>query len=271
MPDVAELKQAHHATWAAGNYAAVAEMIDAVPPAHLLESVGVEPEMDVLDVATGTGNVALRAAALGASVVGLDLTPELFEAARGREADFGGTVVDWVEGDAEELPFEEASFDRVLSTFGIQFAPRHELVAAELARVCRPGGAMGLCNWTPEGQVGDLFRIMGRYMPALPDYASPPPLWGDPAHVRELFEGTEVELEFERGDNPLLFDSAEHYVEFMETNYGPTIKARERLSGEGTWDDCRRELVEMMERRNVATDGGLRVDAEYLLVIGRKA
>jgi SAM-dependent methyltransferase len=270
MPSVAELKQAHHATWAAGDYAAVAEILDEVPPVHLLSAAGIEPGMDVLDVATGTGNVALRAAAQGASVVGLDLTPELFAAARAREVGFGVTV-EWVEGDAEELPFEDGSFDRVLSAFGIQFAPRHEVTARELARALRPGGVIGLCNWTPEGQVGELFRIMGRYMPPPPDYASPPPLWGDEAHARELFAETGVECEFERGQNPLRFDSAEHYVQFMESNYGPTLKARERLTAEGRWEECRREVVEMMERRNVARDGRLHVNAEYLVVIGRKA
>jgi SAM-dependent methyltransferase len=270
MPDVAELKQAHHATWAAGDYGAVAERIDEVPPAHLLSKVDIQAGQDVLDVATGTGNVALRAATLGAQVTGLDLTPELFERARQRAADFDVTV-DWVEGDAEDLPFADASFDRVLSTFGIQFAPRHAVTAAELARVLRPGGIVGLCNWTPEGQVGELFKIMGRYMPALPDYASPPALWGDEAHVRELFAGSGIELTFERGLNPWYFDVAEDYVAFMETRYGPTIKARERLTGEGTWAECRAEIVAMMERRNRATDGRLIVDSEYLLVVGRKS
>lgn len=269
MTDVTTLKRAHHATWAAGDYPAVAEMIDATPPAHLLSRMAIEPGMDVLDVATGTGNVALRAAAQGARVVGADLTPELFETARAREKEFGVTV-EWVEADAEDLPFPDAAFDRVLSTFGVQFAPRHALAAQELARVCRPGGRLGLCNWTPEGQIGELFRIMGRYMPALPDYASPPPLWGDEDHVREVFAGTGVELEFERGVNPWRFDSAEHYVQFMETNYGPTLKARERLLAENTWEQCRADLVAMMERRNEATDGSLLVTAEYLLVVGHR-
>ena len=119
---------------------------------------------DVLDVATGTGNVALRAAAAGANVVGLDLTPELFAAAW-RRMDEWGVAVDWVEGDAEELPFDDESFDAVLSVFGVQFAPRHQIVARELARVCRPGGRIGLVNWTPEGQIGELFKIMGSYLP----------------------------------------------------------------------------------------------------------
>ena len=111
---------------------------------------------------------------------------------------------------------------------------------------------------------------MGSYLPAPPDYASPPPLWGSEEHVRELFAGTGVELEFTRGLNPWHFDSAEHYVVFMETHYGPTLKARERLTAEGRWEDCRRELLAMAERRNEATDGGLLMGAEYLVVVGHK-
>lgn len=267
--DVDTLKAAHHATWAAGDYAAVAELIDEIPPQHVLRSAGVGAGQTVLDVATGTGNVALRAADAGADVVGLDLTPELFDVAR-RRAQALGVEVDWVAGDAENLPYDDGAFDRVVSTFGVQFAPRHEVVAAELTRVCKPGGAIGLCNWTPEGKVGELFAIMSRYLPAAPAYASPPPLWGDEAHVRGLFAGCDVDLRFERATTPFRFGSAEHYMSFFETNYGPTVKARERLTAEGSWDDCRTEIVEMMERRNVATDGTLDVPGEYLVTVARR-
>jgi SAM-dependent methyltransferase len=270
MTAVADLKRAHRATWAAGDYAAVAELIDEAPPRDLLAQVEVAPGQQVLDVATGTGNIAIRAAAAGAQVVGLDLTPELFGTAR-RRAEGHAVTVDWVEGDAEELPFEDERFDRVLSAFGVQFAPRHEIVARELARVCRPGGRIGLVNWTPEGQVGELFKIMGRYLPAPPDYASPPPLWGSEEHVRGLFEGTAIELEFARGLNPWRFDSAEHYVAFMETHYGPTVKARERLTAEARWEECRREILAMAERRNEATDGSLLMSAEYLVAVGHRS
>jgi SAM-dependent methyltransferase len=269
MTAVAELKQVHRTTWAAGDYAAIAEHIDDVPPRDLLARSDIRPGQDVLDVATGTGNVAIKAAAAGARVVGLDLTPELFGTARRRAAD-AGVAVDWVEGDAEDLPFEDDSFDRVLSAFGVQFAPRHQLVADELVRVCRPGGLIAVVNWTPEGLIGELFRIMGRYMPAPPDYASPPPLWGDEEHVRELFAGHGVELEFARGNNPWILDSPEHWVVLFETLYGPTLKAREKLTAEGRWEDCRAEILAMVERRNQATDGSLRMDAEYLVTVVRK-
>jgi SAM-dependent methyltransferase len=239
-----------------------------VPPRDLLTQAELEPGLNVLDVATGTGNIAVRAAAAGGTVVGLDLTPELFGAAR-RRAERLDVTVDWIEGDAEQLPFAADSFDRVLSAFGVQFAPRHQVVADELARVLRPGGLIALVNWTPDGLIGERFRIMGRYLPAPPDYASPPPLWGDEEHVRALFEGVGLELEFARGQNPWRFDSAEHWVAFMETRYGPTVKARERLTAEGRWADCRAELLALAERHNQAADGRLHVEAEYLISVAR--
>ena len=269
MIAVEDLKRTHRATWAAGDYAAVAERIDEVPPRDLLARVRINPGDEVLDVATGTGNVALKTAAAGARVYGLDLTPELFDTARSR-ATRQALAVEWIEGDAEALPFEDESFDVVLSAFGVQFAPRHRVVAAELARVLRPGGQLGLVNWTPEGQIGELFRILGAYMPPSPEFASPPPLWGSEEHVRGLFADAPVELEFARGVNPWRFDSAEHYVVFMESHYGPTVKARERLSAEGRWEACREEIYAMAERRNEARDGSLLMQAEYLITLGSR-
>jgi SAM-dependent methyltransferase len=266
---VDELKHTHRLTWAAGDYAAVAERINEAPPRDLLARVNVSAGEAVLDVATGTGNIALQAAAAGARGVGVELTPELVETAR-RRASEQALAVDWIEGDAEQLPFEDERFDLVLSAFGVQFAPRHEIVAQELARVCRPGGRIGLVNWTPEGQIGELFKIMGAYLPAPPDYASAPPLWGNEEHLRGLFADTSIELEFARGQNPWRFDSAEHYVVFMETNYGPTLKARDRLTAEGRWEECREEIYAMAERRNEATDGTLLMHAEYLVAVGYK-
>jgi SAM-dependent methyltransferase len=269
MTAVAELKLVHRSTWAAGDYAAVARHIDESPPRDLLARMDIQAGQDVLDVATGTGNLAIRAAAAGARVVGLDLTPELFEEARAR-ALAHNVVVDWVEGDAEELPYEDESFDRVLSAFGVQFAPRHEIVARELAGVTRPGGRIGLVNWTPEGAIGELFQIMGRYLPPPPEFASAPPLWGRESHVRRLFADSRVVLDFARGYNPWRFESPEAWVSFMETNYGPTLKARQRLEAEGTWEDCRAEMLAMARRRNEATDGSLLMRAEYLIAIGHK-
>jgi SAM-dependent methyltransferase len=230
-----------------------------------LTAVGIEPGQAVLDVATGTGNVALRAAALGAEVTGLDLVPDLLDIARSRD---DGRIA-WIEGDAEALPFEDASFDRVLSVVGIQFAPRHQVVADELVRVCRPGGAIGLVNWTPEGLIGRMFKILGRNMPKPPEFASPPPLWGSEEHQLELFAGHDVSLSFARGVNPFVFPTMDEYMTFFEERSGPTIKARARLTADGTWDACRAQLRSLYEELNLATDGSLHIDSEYLVTVGR--
>ncbi len=267
-PELAELKRAHRQTWASGSYATVAErLIDDVPPRHLLDRVGLEPGMEVLDLATGTGNVAIRAAERGARVTGLDLTPELFE--RGRErAAAAGVEVDWLEGDAEELHFEDDSFDRVLSTFGIQFVPRHAVAAREAVRVTRPGGVVGLVSWTPQGLIGQVLKAVGARMPKPPEFASPPPLWGEESHLRELFGPLTGELELERAMNPFVgFASATEWVDFMAANYGPLLKAREKLAPAGEWEGLREELIALTASLDRGEGDGLRVEAEYLLAV----
>jgi ubiquinone/menaquinone biosynthesis C-methylase UbiE len=266
---VASLKEAHRRMWADGDYAAVARLMDEGAPAHMLSAVGVDAHHRVLDVATGTGNVALRAVRSGARVTGLDLTPGLLEIAALRAAALSAEV-QWVQGDAEALPFPDHSFDRVLSAFGIQFAPRHEIAASELVRVCRPGGAIALANWTPEGFVGQMFAVLSPYMPAPPEFASPPPLWGSEGHVRELFSTRDVELEFERAVMAFTLGSVEEWLQFYETNYGPTIRAKSMLEREGRWDGCRAELAELFRSQNRSADGAaLRIEAEYMLVVAR--
>jgi hypothetical protein len=158
----------------------------------------------------------------------------------------------------------------VLSAFGIQFAPRHEITARELVRVCRPGGAIALANWTPEGIVGKQFAILGRYLPAPPAFASPPPLWGIEEHIRELFSTLDVGLEFERAVITNTFGSVEELLQFYETNYGPTIRAKSILEREGRWGDCRTELAELFRSQNRSADGAeLRIEAEYMLIVAR--
>jgi SAM-dependent methyltransferase len=169
---------------------------------------------------------------------------------------------------SENLPYEDAAFDHVLSVFGVQLAPRHERVAAELVRVCRPGGRIGLVNWTPEGGVGELLAIVSRHLPSRPEFASPP-LWGSEHYVRDLF-GDALELTFAHGRKPWRCESPDAYVTFMETTYAPLIAARERLTAVGRWDACRNEILAMVERRNEAGDGSLRLSAEYLVVVGHK-
>ena len=266
-----DLKRAHRRTWASGSYATVAErIVNDVPPRHLLERVPIGPGTQVLDIATGTGNVAIRAAQMGAHVTGLDLTPELFDRAQERAA-AAGVTIDWVEGDAEDLPFEDDRFDVVVSTFGIQFAPRHEVAASEAARVTRPGGTIGVINWTPQGHIGQVLKTVGGRLPKPPGYVSPPPLWGDEQHVHDLLAPAGiVELEYERAMNPFVgFASAEEWVEFMATNYGPLLTAREKLGADERWDDLRADLVTLTESLNSGAPGQFQVDSEYLLTIGR--
>src|SRR3712207_6505448 len=242
LDEVTALKGRHHATWAAGDYPDVARYVAEVG-VECAARADIGEGMDVLDVAAGTGNASIPAAQRGARVIGLDLTPELFDAARERAAE-AGVEVEWVAGDAEALPFEDASFDRVLSAIGVQFAPRHEVVASELARVCRPGGRIVLANWTREGMIGELFKLMGRYLPKPPPWVSPPPLWGDSEHVRRLFaEATRTMPTFERRTMRMPFASPEAYVAYFEGTYGPTIKARELLEPQGQWAELRDEFV----------------------------
>jgi SAM-dependent methyltransferase len=261
------LKDRHRAIWAAGDYAAVADRLVMDIGRRIVARTAVGPQDEVLDVATGTGNAAIPAAAAGARVVGLDLVPGLLDVARARARE-AGAAVEWIEGDAEDLPFRDASFDVVLSTLGVQFAPHHEQAARELARVCRPGGRIGLSSWTREGYIGRFFAALSPYMPAPPPGVSPPPLWGDEQHVAGLFAGTGVELEFSRETVDFEHDSPAAFIDFMATCYGPLVKAREALTAQGRWDDLRADLIGLSEASNVAGDGAFRAPSEYLVVIG---
>jgi SAM-dependent methyltransferase len=268
MVEPAELKQNHRKMWASGDYNDIATHVSDVG-----ESVAGAAELgdgvEVLDVGAGGGNASIPAARSGAKVTASDLTPELFDVGRQRAAD-AGVEIEWVEADAEDLPFPDASFDRVLSAIGAMFAPRHQVVADELARVCRPGGMVVMGNWTPEGLTGQMFKLNGSYMPPPPDYASPPTLWGSEDHVRELFAPHGLELGFEKRNVHLRADDADSWVTYMETNFGPMLMAKNLLTQDGRWDELRGKLVELHESKNTATDGGLEWDQEYLLVTGRK-
>jgi SAM-dependent methyltransferase len=258
---LADMKAATRRTWAAGDFPAVAQRELWTVGERLVRRVGIGRGEDVLDVACGTGNAAIRAARAGGRVVGVDLTPELFDAGR-RLADEAGVTVEWVEGDAEELPFPDASFDVVLSTFGVMFAPRHRVAAAELARVLRPGGRLGVCSWTPEGSQGTCFRRLAGYAPPAPDFAQPPLLWGSEAHVRDLFAGTGVHVEFDREVAAApRYATGYEAVDFGAANFGPLIMLRARLEATGAWPAFRDELATLYE------DSGA---PEYLVVTGRK-
>jgi SAM-dependent methyltransferase len=221
----------------------------------------------VLDVACGTGAATVPAAAAGGVCTGLDLIPAMFDAARQHAAD-AGVDIEWVEGDAEDLPFEDASFERVMSQFGVMFAPQQEVAAAEIARVTTPGGIIVLASWTPEGMIGDMFKIMGRHLPP-PTGAKPPVLWGDEDHVRSLLEPHGVELTFERPLAAFRGDDAEELVSRFETNYGPWKMARAAVGDD--WPQLRSELYDLFERSSRPVDsGGIEALGEYLLVRGRK-
>jgi SAM-dependent methyltransferase len=259
-----EFKERQRATWAAGDYATLSEYIRDVGEL-VVKRVGVEGSMRVLDLACGTGNAAVPAARAGAEVVGLDLVPELLEGGRRKAAEVG-VEIEWVEGDAEALPFEDGSFDCVLSTFGHMFAPRHRQTADEMARVCRAGGTIGICCWTPEGVTGDLLGAIGSYMPPPPDFASPPLLWGTEEHVRAMFDDAQ-DLEFERHSAIIEWDTVEGWADFFMSRFGPFVTAQQML-GE-RFADLRADVIEVWERWNEADDGRFRLPQEYLLSVIR--
>jgi SAM-dependent methyltransferase len=260
-----EFKVRQRAMWAAGDYATLSEHIKDVGEL-VVERAGVEPDMQVLDVACGTGNAAIPAARAGADVTGLDLVSELLEGGR-KKAAVEGLEIEWVEGDAEDMPFEDDSFDRVLSTFGHMFAPRHERTADEMARVCKQGGVVGICCWTPEGVTGDILGAVGRYMPPPPDFASPPLLWGTDDHVRAMFDSVATDFEFERHSTTIDWESVDGWADYFTPRFGPLVTAKQML-GE-RFDDLRSDLVGVWEEWNESGDARLVLPQEYLLSVIR--
>jgi ubiquinone/menaquinone biosynthesis C-methylase UbiE len=264
--DVSGIKQGQKAMWSIGDYPDLAKRIEDVAE-RLVEAVGARAGMRLLDVATGSGNVAIAAARAGASVTGLDLTPELLDAAR-RRAGESGVEVRWVEGDAEELPFADDSFDLVTSCFGAMFAPRHERAAAELARVARPGGTIGVAAWTPEGLNGRLFKTVGAHMPPPPPELKSPTMWGEEAHMRSLFADSGAELSFERAMASFAAESPASWVDYNERVLGPAILAKAALEPQGRYQQLRDDMLALYEDANESKDA-FRVDAEYLLTVAR--
>ena len=255
------------ATWSAGHWDEVADLINTVGP-KLIDKVGVEEGMEVLDVGAGSGgNISIPAAKLGANVTASDLVGEHFEDGRRRAAE-AGVELNWVEANAEELPFEDASFDRVFSTFGHMFAPRHKLAAQELARVLRPGGAIATATWLLDSPISAFFATMGPYLPPPPPDFQPPPLWGDQEHVREMFDGTGVELEFDTDVNVFAADTVDEYMEFNEENLGPMVMAKAALGDR--WPELRDEIRSVFERYNETDDGSVRMPSGYLITVARK-
>jgi SAM-dependent methyltransferase len=264
------LKTKHRAMWALGDYPTVATHLIAELGPVLVTAAGVGPGQRVLDVAAGTGNVAVPAALTGADVVASDLTPELLDAGRAA-AERAGTQLSWEEADAEALPYADASFDAVLSCVGVMFAPHHQQAADELVRVCRPGGTVGLISWTPEGFVGELFRTMKPYAAAPPPGAQPPPLWGDEGHVRGLLGDRVTDVVARRqsvavGGQP----TPEAFREFWKQVYGPTIVAYRNIAGDpDRVAALDRDLTALVARYDRGT-GMTVMDWEYLLVTARR-
>jgi ubiquinone/menaquinone biosynthesis C-methylase UbiE len=266
-----ELKTRHRAMWASGDYPSMVETFLLPLGPRLVEACQIGPGMRVLDVAAGTGNASIPAAERGANVTASDLTPELLEAGRGR-AEAQGLELEWVEADAENLPFEDESFDVVMSSIGAMFAPRHQAVADELVRVCRPGGTIGLLSWTPEGMIGALFRTMGPFAPPPPPGAQPPPLWGSEAHVHELF-GDRVE--FHTAEREMLeitaFERPRDYGEHFKARYGPTIAAQANARNTGREAEFEEALDRFCEEWNRGTPDRARFEKEYLVSVGTRA
>jgi ubiquinone/menaquinone biosynthesis C-methylase UbiE len=267
-----DLKAKHRALWASGDYPAVAaELIPGFGP-ELVRAAGIRVGDCVLDVAAGSGNVAIPAAEAGAIVTASDLTPELFDAGR-RIAAERGVELEWAEADAEALPFADNSFDVVTSAVGVMFAPHHQAAADELVRVCRPGGTIALINWTPQGLIGNLFATMKPYAPPPPPGASPAPLWGDEGHVTALLGDQVTDLVLRRQD--IVIDhcaTPRDFREYWKRNYGPTISTYNFNAGQpDRIEALDSDFLAFLTEWNRSTEPGTtEYHAEYLLVTATK-
>src|SRR5262245_26865406 len=267
-PDYAAVKQRQQATWASGDFSVVAARI-LYQAEQLCETAELQAGWRVLDVATGSGNAALAAARRGCEAVGIDYVPALLERGRIR-AEAERLSVEFLEGDAEQLPFGADSFDAVISIYGVMFAPHHRRAADELVRVCRPGGRIALACWTPDGFIGETFRLFSRYLPPAPGL-QPPVRWGDEAYQRELFGDAVASVTSYPRTAMFRYRSAEENVDFFRTYYGPTLRAFDALAPERR-ADLNDEMIALAHRfdRNTGT-GPVAIAADYLeTVIIRK-
>jgi ubiquinone/menaquinone biosynthesis C-methylase UbiE len=266
-----ELKAATRAAWALGDYHRFAKETIWELGEVLVRACGISTGQRVLDVAAGTGNTAIRAAEAGAEVVASDLTPENFEAGR-RQAEAHGVELEWVEADAEALPFADGEFDVVTSSFGAIFAPNHRAVAGELLRVSRPRGTIGMLNFTPEGLIADFFGALAPYMPAPPPEALPPALWGSEEHVEELFGDRLESLEMTRGHYGETADSPRDYRELFRQTFGPVVGLYASLAEDSERAAALdRDFLEFATRANSGSpEGPAEYRYEYLLVVARR-
>ena len=261
--DLAAVKTRQQGAWSSGDYAVIGSTLQIVGE-ELCEALDIRSGQTVLDVAAGNGNVSLAAARRWCEVTATDYVPALLDRARAR-AEADGLKMEYREADAEALPFPDASFDVVVSTFGVMFTPDQDRAAAELIRVCRTGGKIGLANWTPEGFIGQLFKTMGRHVPP-PASVLPPSLWGTRPRIAEMFEARAASIKAEPRDFVFRYRSADHWLEIFRTFYGPTLKAFAALEPRAR-AALANDLKALVGRFNRAVDGTMVVPSEYLQVI----
>ncbi len=265
-----ELKAKHRSMWGNGDYPLMVDTFLLPIGQRLVDAAGIGAGMRVLDVAAGTGNASIPAAQRGAQVTASDLTPDLL-AAGARRPEAAGLDLEWVEADAEHLPFADGSYDVVMSAIGVMFAPHHQPAADELVRVCRPGGTIALLSWTPEGMLGDLFRTMKPFAAPPPPGAQPPPLWGSEEHLAGLF-GDRVDFHTVTRDTLEItaFSQPRDYGEHFKAYYGPTIAVRANAEKEGRAAEFDETLDAFCDTWNRGTPGQGRFEKEFLLSIGTR-
>jgi ubiquinone/menaquinone biosynthesis C-methylase UbiE len=264
-PDLGALKTRQHAAWSSGDYAIIGTTLQIVGE-ELCEALDLRSGQKVLDVAAGNGNVTLAAARRWCEVLSTDYVPSLLERGRARAA-AEGLSVKFQEADAEALPFADNSFDAVVSTFGVMFTPNQDKAAAEMLRVCKSGGRIGLANWTPEGFIGQIFKTLGKYLPP-PTGAKSPALWGTQPRLAEFF-GAAATIKAEARNFMFRYRSPEHFLDLFKTYYGPMLKAFAALEP-AKQTELHNDLHALIVRLNKATDGTMVVPGEYLEVVVSK-
>ena len=266
-PELAALKSRQQVAWSSGNYAVVGTTLQIVGE-QLCEALDLRAGSKVLDVAAGNGMVSLAAARRWCDVTSTDYVPSLLEQGRAR-ATADGLSIEFNEADAEALPFDDASFDAVVSTFGVMFTPNQARAAFELTRVCKSGGRIGLANWTPDGFIGQVFKTLGKYLPP-PAGARSPALWGTRAALEEMFGSSASSIKAEPRFFNFRYRSAEHFIEVFRTYYGPVLKAFAALDA-AAQQDLHNDLYALIVRMNKSGDATMVVPGEYLeVVIARK-
>jgi ubiquinone/menaquinone biosynthesis C-methylase UbiE len=261
--DLKALKARQQAAWSSGDYAVIGTTLQIVGE-ELCEALDIRSGQRVLDVAAGNGNVSLAAARRGCEVAATDYVPALLERARER-ALAERLTMQFREADAEALPFPDCSFDVVVSTFGVMFTPDQERAAAELMRVCRPGGKIGLANWTPDGFIGQVFKAIGKYVPPAPG-AKSPALWGTRARLTELFESQAASIKSAQRSFVFRYRSPEDWLDVFRTYYGPVLKTFAALAPEAQ-AGLERDLLELIARFNRSGDSSIVVPSEYLEIV----